>query len=355
MNIKESALIILIWTMNFAIGIGLNAQDTEAQRLNATSANGFWVQINPSKDYRIEQLHLAKSKVFGVAQTMGFEDVFSNSDLTDLLRTTYVFAVLSEVPKGVKFKRNLLGLDQWVAKFEFDPTQSIENRPLLIIKTARLSLVDLAERKAANFTTSSNLEALQVFIAQIKKKVMDTPSPYSDIVKILEDPNWNGVIGLNIKVDQKSLSPEIQQLTSSKDPLQWDIIGWELSPFNQELAPSSIFGLLDYKASPSTQLTSDPGKPYLLRQFFLWVRNSQLSKARARVEVKPDEVTTFWSKRYAEYGLKLSNQQISKEDIYELDGTVQSINSIWHWVFEGKDGRPGNVLLESLLRTKQKN
>ena len=71
-NIK--AIIVLITTIIFTNSIDLYAQNKEKQLLDATTAQGLWVKVNPDKNARIERLNIAKSKVFGKDQLLSFDE-----------------------------------------------------------------------------------------------------------------------------------------------------------------------------------------------------------------------------------------------------------------------------------------
>ena len=353
MRRKTKVIIVLITTIIFTNGIDLHAQNKKGQLLDATTPQGLWVKVNPDKNARIEQLCMAKSKVFGKDQLLSFEKVFSNDDFVSFLQTNNGSVVLSEVPKGLKFEDSLYAIDDWVANFEFDQTQSIENRPIIIFKFTRKSIAEMLKNKglASEFTTSSNLETVKAYIEKVKKKLIHNEH-YAHINKVLNDPNWNGILGINLKVDSRSLPAELQIATASMDKkhLPWDHLGITLKPFNENRGLTSAFGLIDYKFTRGNKGSGDLNAPYWSLQLLVGFENSSIKTYSSTIDLNMDLAATFWSKKGQGFSTyELEHSLYEEPNIYSIKGIYQLSNGVPYYSFIGEDGRrPVGPLLKSI-------
>lgn len=381
MRITTAMFIGLISIIISSNGKKANAQNDQELLLNSTTPSGLVVQLNPKKDHRIERLHLAQSNINGEVQYLAFDYVFSNKAFDNLLRTNQLLAVLSEVPEGVTFENKNFAMDNWVAQFEFDPIQAIEKRPLLIFKFTKGPLTELVEKsdRSSWLTTGNNLQGLKVYIDRVNQKIVDAesfpdrPRPaglskeeykylkesnadieatYKRVKNLLEDPNWMGVIALNMKLNHQSLPSNLQGLATSIEQLNWDIIAFGVNQSESNQQQTKAFGVIDYETPASKTMYGNPAttSPFLFRHFLVLFQNSTLEFARFQAELKSDEVTAYWKKNDPNFQLTKFNRKKKKDpEVYPIEGVMNSQNGLLRSTFWGLiDGRPIDGFLKTL-------
>lgn len=387
---KTVLLIGLTLGMIIFRGEETKAQDDQDLFVTGFTSSGLALQLNKKENYGIERLILAQSKVFGENQYLGFDDVFSNEDFQDVVRANELFAVLTEVPKGVKFENNYLAIDSWGAQFEFDRTQPVEKRPLLLFKFIKRPLTELLEEKYffKEFGGTNSLQGLDLLIGRVNEKIAaceafpDQPRPtglsskeyeyleerndylkttYTKLKDILEDPFWTGIIALNMKLDHKSLPPNLQTLATSSEQLYWDIIGIEANYSGSSTPSSKIFGVIDYEAPASRTLYDLPSTPssFLFRDLLFFFQNSILKTAQFRAELRTEYVVDYWDEEVPDFKLKdFKSEKKRDPEIYPIKGTIIRLNGLYRSAFHGLiDGLSANGILEtlSLSSTRKKH
>lgn len=328
---------------------------------------GFLLETNPEQGQRWERVILAKSELSGKEEPLAFENVFGNPEFVSLLQTNQIFAVMSDLPKNITFKKNLLGIGNgWVSEFEFDQAQPPATRPILIFKFKRgQSLVELIESKVAapKFDAPGDLEALKLFEqrvemkhARMKSTVDPSINPHKHIHDVLTDPNWVGVLAINCKIKVGNLPANLTWMGRffAEQNIRWDHIG-----IDTRGAKRNNFGLLAYEADPVVQVTDDSSSVFLIRRFYALFANSKLSHFDAKVELERKFVVSAYTKKGLRDELKRLTERLESAEeewlkvtasSYSLSGNYQTKDGADDYVFP----LPLNLRARQLIRNQGK-
>ena len=98
-------------------------------------------------------------------------------------------------------------------------------------------------------------------IAQVSLAAVSGAHPKNDFLKIVDDPNWTGVLALSVDVPLDALPPALQPLAAGVDPSKFYAhhLGLTVTPFSSaggtiSSEKTASFGLIDYQ-NPVDQYT----------------------------------------------------------------------------------------------------
>lgn len=240
---------------------------------NTTTPQGMLVNV-VGTDW--QDLTLAKDDDEPTVNYLRFEDI--SAKFQDALSTNRLFMVstrLSDLTEqGTTFTEDLLKVMGWPFQFEIgsapngltEPDEGLgrENN-VLLFKFANKTFDELIEdtrlwARAEEFNDSpTEIQAwLQEFIQDVRDKVAagdeeDTAlQGYTNLLAVIDDPNWHGILGLNVTVPPGELPCEVQPLLGGIRKLEEfkaHHVGFEIAkvtPSASDIDRSSIFGLIDY-------------------------------------------------------------------------------------------------------------
>ena len=118
-------------------------------------------------------------------------------------------------------------------------------------------------------------------------------SPYADFLSIVDDPNWTGVLGLDVEVPVEQLPAELQVLAAGIDPTGFRAHHFGLSATPYCVGPdgalrferSSMFGLIDYVNPEDQYFTEDVAYAFRVMQLTVAMRNSVVTGFTSRAEL----------------------------------------------------------------------
>jgi hypothetical protein len=175
------------------------------------------------------------------------------SKLTDVLQAQYDQIILGQDPK-----------EAW--QFDLDPAQWQANGTIGIIKFYDISIADLLSQTSAwasgdyfnNGSVAGAASAIQTIIANADPGDSD----FAAFFNAVNNPNWNGILWLNVRAPLNELPSELAGLAVGIDQSRFRAhhVGINTSKINAPatpgpitIAPSSIFGLIHYQAPTPLQ------------------------------------------------------------------------------------------------------
>ncbi|QDU73694.1 hypothetical protein Pan97_06920 [Bremerella volcania] len=285
------------------------AERTDEELQDTVTPQGLIVQTNPQQGFRYETLQLARSEPPNEDAFLTLKNVFENQNLVDALQRNRLFAVLSRIPTGVIFDDDTFKILSWAFAFKFDRTTPPEDRPLLIFKLYEgKSFAELAEDEtlwAAGLHSANDKEAVRAYVKRIQQKRTEELNSkdrkldlYKGIYQKLHDPNWNGILGINLVLDSQNLPDQLQGLAIGIDlkELRWDHVGFNATRFSGnangqvESERTSAFALLDYNAPKEKKPEGGPAYKILVRSLQVLFEQSKLRQFNAKVELTSAEM-----------------------------------------------------------------
>ena len=117
-------------------------------------------------------------------------------------------------------------------------------------------------------------------------------SPYANFVRILDDPNWTGIIAFSVEVPLNQLPGPLQALAAGIDTTQFYAhhIGFNMTPFGADpgkltFGRTSMFGLLDYQDIEDQYFETNIYYAFKVLQLTVGFRNSVMTDFSSKVEL----------------------------------------------------------------------
>ena len=238
---------------------------------DTVTPQGLLVKADVDNQLRFDVLRLGKSQPKADApdgEFIEFGGVWKSDAFSEGLRRNQLFAVFSGVPKGddpgigdPTFDKNILNILGWLFTLKFD--QSLPDtypRPLLILKYYDgKTLAELVEDRsvwAAGLFQDRDQQTLRDFVQEVRGMRINDPKHYENIYRKIEDPNWSGVLAINIALDCKNLPDALKGIAIGIDLNQFRAqhVGVNASRYESgnggmsvDIVKSSLFGLIDYR------------------------------------------------------------------------------------------------------------
>jgi hypothetical protein len=179
------------------------------------------------------------------------------SKLTGVLQTQYDQIILGQDPK-----------EAW--QFDLDPAQWQANGTIGIIKFYDMSIADLLSQTSAwangDFFNHGSAATAASTIQTIIANADPSDSDFAAFFNAVNNPNWNGILWLNVRAPLNELPSELAGLAVGIDQSRFRAhhVGINASKINAPatpgpitIAPSSIFGLIHYQAPTPLQPGQD--------------------------------------------------------------------------------------------------
>jgi hypothetical protein len=246
--------------------------------LQTTSPQGLYINVNTSGNNQWTLLQLAANEVEemqnGQWVNTPYQLQFTNLPqlLQSAFQTNQLFLVMSciNADTASSFTGNEMSIEGWPFKFQI-PTANpngIFNNVLIFKFIKNTSLVDLvttpqqwAMKDDFNYTADSSglnnlVSWLSGYIASgCNRFTVNGDTDYAKFNTIATDPNWQGIIGLNVNIDLGDFPEQLQGLLAGIDLTRFnahhfgiDINNVQLSGGNLAMQNnSSLFGLIDYE------------------------------------------------------------------------------------------------------------
>lgn len=117
-------------------------------------------------------------------------------------------------------------------------------------------------------------------------------SPYSNFIRILDDPNWTGIIAFSVEVPLNQLPGPLQALAAGIDTKRFYAhhVGFNMTPFGADpgrltFGRTSMFGLLDYQDTEDQFFESNIYYAFKVLQLTVGFRNSVMTDFSSKVEL----------------------------------------------------------------------
>ncbi|MCX4695672.1 hypothetical protein [Streptomyces sp. NBC_01408] len=117
-------------------------------------------------------------------------------------------------------------------------------------------------------------------------------SPYASFLKVVDDPNWTGVLALSAEVPLDQLPDELQVLAAGIDPAGFGAhhFGLSLTPFRLAdgqlvFERSAMFGLIDYQNPEDQYFSENIHFAFRVLQLTVGVRNSVVTTFTSKAEL----------------------------------------------------------------------
>lgn len=206
---------------------------------------------NDAAQLRLENV---KGNLLGAFQSSKMFLVVSDpGKLTDVLQAQYDQIILGQDPK-----------EAW--QFDLDPAQWQANGTIGIIKFYDISIADLLGQTSAwasgDFFNNGSAATAAATIQTIIANADPGDSDFAAFFNAVNNPNWNGILWLNVRAPLNELPSELAGLAVGIDQSRFRAhhVGINASKINAPttpgpitIAPSSIFGLIHYQAPASLQ------------------------------------------------------------------------------------------------------
>lgn len=117
-------------------------------------------------------------------------------------------------------------------------------------------------------------------------------SPYANIVRLLDDPDWSGIVAFGCDVPLGTLPEPLQALAAGIDPRRFYAhhVGFDVTPFGAspgslEFGRTAMFGLIDYDDPEDQHASEDVYFLFKVLRLTVGFRNSALTSFSSRVEL----------------------------------------------------------------------
>lgn len=117
-------------------------------------------------------------------------------------------------------------------------------------------------------------------------------SPYADFLSVVDDPNWTGVLALDVEVPLDQLPDELQVLAAGIDAEEFSAhhVGMSVTPYRVAggqltFERSSMFGLIDYSNPEDQYFDTDIAYAFRVLQLTVGIRNSVVTRFTSQAEL----------------------------------------------------------------------
>ena len=230
---------------------------TEAPAPNSTTPQGFLANVGAGGG-----AGEWTSLVLGQSDTGGqlVVNVASSAQLQPALQTNKQFIVVTQINALSFFNtQNQISIGGWTFSFGVTaaPPQG-EYYNVIIFKYYNDSIKDLAANTSlwtnANIFNNNDPDAaakwLQGYISDAEDQVAKGNTLFQSFVELVNDTNWNGILGLNVYIPPGELPTEVQGLLGGMDLTKFSAhhFGVETNSVGSDfsLTKSSLFALINY-------------------------------------------------------------------------------------------------------------
>lgn len=296
--------------------------------ITATSPKGLFVEVN-DKSGHWKKMVLAKN--YEPSGPTGYSLEFDNltSPLQSAFQSNQQFLVVSkntdlgklvEGPKGginYPYFSNQIGFEGWLFDIQVPtalaPGDVIDN--VMIFKYAKGTLIDWVKNallwsNAASFTQDGPAlaQALTEFV-QAGIDAAKTDPNYQHFAQIAQDPNWMGILGLNVNVVTDTFPSQLQGLIAGIDLSKFKAHHLGININQPELLnkmeigfpkkyTSSMFALIDYTDTryqtpdQPVDLEVSASKPfaYAVLQMKVLFENSKIKDFQSKIQLSMDQL-----------------------------------------------------------------
>lgn len=310
-----------------------------------------------------QQLTLAKDDTPFTPNYLRFADI--SDEFQDALSASRLFLVATDpqalMEQGGQFVDNLLRVQGWPFRFDIGEApnglpqedsgpNSVNN--VLIFKFVNKPLSELAEdsllwSRPDDFNrgeTDRIRDWLVEFIEDVRTTIdeadeEDDVSGYEHLVTILDNPNWHGVLGLNVTVPPDLLPCEVQPLLAGirdMPAFKAHHVGFSIgkvTPDARDIERSSIFGLIDYEDSPviTPGLGEDFFYEFIVLKLLVKFENSEIADFASDIRIVM--LRLFDENTYAQPG---NWNYIDLEGSYKMESGKPSYSFSTPFVFGPK-------------------
>ncbi|MFA5262585.1 MAG: hypothetical protein WC378_02085 [Opitutaceae bacterium] len=117
-------------------------------------------------------------------------------------------------------------------------------------------------------------------------------SPYADFIRLLDDPDWSGIIAFSVDVPLRTLPEPLQVLAVGIDKNRFYAhhVGFNITPFGADqgtlvFGKTSMFGLIDYQDTVDQFFSKDVYYAFKVLRLTVGFRNSAMASFSSQVEL----------------------------------------------------------------------
>ena len=287
---------------------------------------GAWTEVVLAKNSILQKVSNSSPPI-STAFTLQFKNL--NTTLTNAFQTSQQFMVISTSEalgtlvskRGKKltgsypqYFNNEMSIEGWPFIFDlpsdFAGITPGDYKNIMIVKNCKGSLQDMVkapqtwtEGAALNSVTEStplalgNLSAwLSNYIAEGIAEYENGDEDFYQFKEIATDPNWNGTIGLNIKIAPENFPPQLEGLLAGIDKNKFaahhfgvQVNQPQVSPTTNDLQlgeQSSLFGLINYTNPPLVNGdASSQDFDFRVRLLKVVFQNSKITNFKGKIQL----------------------------------------------------------------------
>jgi hypothetical protein len=255
---------------------------------------------------------------------------------------------------GVPGFLNLMSMAGWPFKINIGNNQYGDFSNVLIFKFCTGKLVDMVANSCSwtqsnDFVGRDNVGPLSRWLSDYMKRIdqlVKTEASYKNIYSLIHDPNWNGILALNVDTDVKNFPADLKGLLGGIDIARFKAhhFGIDINTIGSRdghvAVPtrSSMFGLIDYVDNNDEQKAEDDEARLNDQDFDFKV-------LKLRVLFKNSKIIDFNSK------ISLTVHKLFGADVIVdgkvkpvlLDGTYENHNGKNTYIFNARENTLFNL------------
>lgn len=251
---------------------------TDPDIIQSTSPQGFYIEVeNKTGIWDVLQLaaNRVEEMVNGSWVTKDYQLQFTKpgTTLQSAFQTNQLFLVMSCDADGKvignSFSDNVMSIEGWPFTFNI-PTSNpngIFNNVIIFKFIKNVPLTQLVQTPqqwtlpdSLNYTQGQGMKMLTEWISDYinqgcNRYTVNGDNDYQKFYSVASDPNWQGVLGLNVNIELSEFPEQLQGLLAGIDLNRFNAHHFGIDVNNVQLASgqlamqhnSSLFGLIDYE------------------------------------------------------------------------------------------------------------
>ena len=338
-NVTAITPLGLLVTVDEDTGEWLDVVLAKNQVIQETSRDGS----PATTDYTLEFVNLTPQLINAFQNNQQFIVISTNQNIGELIGKG------DTPPTNGAYFKNEMSIEGWPFIFNFaEENQAVNGNysNVMIFKYCRGTLQNLVNAPqnwtgGDNFNSTQNGNSLQGLSAWLSNYIAEGIQEYENgdedfeqFYEIVTDPNWNGIIGLNVDIDFNNFPPQLEGLLAgiNENKFRAHHFGVQVNQpqisattWNLELGKqSTLFGLINYTSPPLVN-GDDPQSDFDFRVLLLKVvfQHSKITNFKGKIQL-------------------LVNKLFGSEVIKTMNGSQQSNANelIFNSGFEVHDGYP---------------
>ncbi|MDV3349772.1 hypothetical protein QGP82_13790 [Leptothoe sp. LEGE 181152] len=344
----------------------VSAADTTTETISGTTPQGLLARF--TTDYSLmRELVLARSTKNEQTQFLKFTNIERSSALWSAFQANQLLLVIDKAealkssfndPDDPNQTITQLTIDGWTFYLDtVDDAGNILWRPesILIFKYYNKSLLELIEQPSL-WSQAATFVGDEAKIAEVRQRVraslesaiandtedipLKTRKRYAPLANIARNPNWSGIIGLNIPVPPaEGLPPELVALAGGikEENFFAQYVGIDSTPIHPDdngalvVEPSSLFGLIDYEDDQPPE-PHPSGYNFQVLNLRVLFQNSRVTDFASQIAVTLDKLFEERTQLQEDFSVS-SLTNVSGRNLVNLQGSAENHNGRTTYAF----------------------